>query len=228
MCFGTATYSLINIVKWNKDNNKSKQIISDIQTNNFNDSDIDFNKLLKQNNETVGWIKIKGTNINYPFVQSKDNSYYLNHSFNKEKNDAGWIFLDYRNDVNNLDKNNILYGHSRKDKTMFGSLFNVLNKNWLNNLDNHIIKLTTKDYNSLWQIFSIYIIKNESYYITTNFNTQKDYIMYINTIINRSIYNFNIQVTQNDTLLTLSTCNGNSKKLVVHAKLIKKEVKTQE
>lgn len=228
MCFGTATYSLINIVKWNKDNNKSKQIISDIQTNNFNDSDIDFNKLLKQNNETVGWIKINGTNINYPFVQSKDNSYYLNHSFNKEKNDAGWIFLDYRNDVNNLDKNNILYGHSRKDKTMFGSLFNVLNKNWLNNLDNHIIKLTTKDYNSLWQIFSIYIIKNENYYITTNFNTQKDYIMYINTIINRSIYNFNIQVTQNDTLLTLSTCDGNSKKLVVHAKLIKKEVKTQE
>ena len=54
-----------------------------------------------------GWIKVDGTDIDYPFVQTTDNSYYLNHSFTKEENKSGWIFLDYRNNINNLDKNSV-------------------------------------------------------------------------------------------------------------------------
>ena len=93
---------------------------------NMNLINVDFNELKKINSSTKGWIQVNGTNINYPFVQSIDNDYYLNHTFNRTINQAGWVFLDYRNDINNLSKNTILYAHGRLDKTMFGSLKNIL------------------------------------------------------------------------------------------------------
>ena len=104
---------------------------------------VDFDELLKLNNETKGWIQVSGTNINYPFVQTTNNDYYLTHSYNKSYNQAGWVFMDYRNDTVNYDKNTILYAHGMNNKTMFGSLRNILSSSWYNNTDNHIIKLST-------------------------------------------------------------------------------------
>lgn len=190
----------------------------------MNMMDVDFTNLIKSNKDTKGWIYVGGTNINYPFVQSKDNKYYLNHSFEKTYTDAGWLFLDYRNDINNLGRNNIIYGHSRLDKSMFGTLKNVLTKSWFNNKDNHIIKLSTQNENTLWQVFSVYTIETESYYITTNF-TDESYKEFIDTALERSIYNFKANVDINDKILTLSTCRENDRKLVVQAKLIKREKK---
>ena len=63
--------------------------------------DINFNELKNINNDVKGWIKVNGTNINYPFVQANNNKYYLTHSFDKSYNSAGWLFLDYRNNINN-------------------------------------------------------------------------------------------------------------------------------
>lgn len=186
---------------------------------------VDFTDLIKQNKDTKGWIQVNGTNINYPFVQSNDNAYYLNHSFNKKKNEAGWVFLDYRNDINNLSKNNIIYAHSRLDKTMFGSLKNILKSNWYNDTDNHIIKLSTETENTLWQVFSVYHIKTENYYITTDFKNDEEFQKFINTISSRSKLKFDATVDVNDTILTLSTCYKTDEKVVLHAKLIKKEVR---
>lgn len=70
--------------------------------------DINFNELKNINNDVKGWIKVNGTNINYPFVQSNNNKYYLTHSFDKSWNSAGWLFLDHRNNINN---NKILNYH---------------------------------------------------------------------------------------------------------------------
>lgn len=187
--------------------------------------DVDFSDLKKKNGDTKGWIQVNGTNINYPFVQSKNNKYYLNHSFEKTYTDAGWIFLDYRNNINNLGRNNILYGHSRLDKSMFGSLKNVLTKSWYNNKDNHIIKLSSEKENTLWQVFSVYTIETESYYITTDFDNDEEFQEFIDTALERSIYKFGANVTVKDKILTLSTCRENDRKLVVQAKLIKKEKK---
>lgn len=186
---------------------------------------VDFTDLIKQNKDTKGWIQVNGTNINYPFVQSNDNAYYLNHSFNKKKNEAGWVFLDYRNDINKLSKNNIIYAHSRLDKTMFGSLKNILKSNWYNDTDNHIIKLSTETENTLWQVFSVYHIKTENYYITTDFKNDEEFQKFINTISSRSKLKFDATVDVNDTILTLSTCYKTDEKVVLHAKLIKKEVR---
>ena len=186
--------------------------------------DVDFTELKQVNTDTVGWISVNGTNINYPFVQSNDNKFYLNHSFDKTYNDAGWVFLDYRNNFD-LSKNNILYAHARADKTMFGSLHNTLKDEWLNNKDNHVIKISTVKENSLWQIFSIYSLETESYYITTHFKNDDEFSQYIIKSLERSRYNFNVNLDKDDTILTLSTCHGENKKFVVQAKLIKKEIK---
>lgn len=252
--FAIIIVCLVKIVFWLKDNKTTSEVVNDI-TNNTNIEekqddentelvnkeedttsdywyyikfpliDVDINKLKEKNSDTVGWINVNNTNINYPYVQGKDNNYYLDHSFNKKYNEAGWVFLDYRNDKNLSNKNNILYAHSRLDKTMFGSLSKTLKSNWYNNKDNHIIRLSTETENTMWQIFSVYKIPEETYYITTNFNSDNDYQKFLNTIKERSIHNFSTNLTTEDKILTLSTCYSDTERTVVHAKLIKRSPK---
>ena len=186
---------------------------------------VDFEELQKINPDVYAWIQIPGTNINYPFVQANDNKYYLTHSFDKSHNTSGWVFLDYRNNIQTLDKNTILYAHGRIDKTMFGTLKNILNNDWLTNTDNYIIKLSTEYENSLWQIFSAYHIPTTSDYLQINFENNEDFKNFANMLTERSQYNFNTTVNENDHILTLSTCYNSSEKMVIHAKLIKKETR---
>lgn len=184
--------------------------------------DVSFDELMKKNTDTVGWINVNNTNINYPVVQTKDNDYYLNHSYDKSINEAGWVFMDFRNDKSFNNRNTIIYAHSRLDKTMFGSLSKVLKSDWYKNKDNHIIKISTPRENSLWQIFSVYKIKEETYYITTDFNSDSAYLDFLNTLKSRSKYNFDVNLSSNDNIITLSTCYSDTERTVVHAKKIKK------
>ncbi len=185
-------------------------------------SSVDFKDLKKQNSDTVGWIIVNNTNVNYPVVQTTNNDYYLHHSFNRKTNGAGWVFADFRDNFDDLSKNTVIYAHGRKDKVMFGSLTNTLKPNWYKNTDNQIIQLSTLKYNTMWQIFSIYKIEAESYYITTDFGSDESYQTFIDKMLSRSIYDFGIDITTDDKLLTLSTCyNDNGIRLVVQAKLVK-------
>ena len=86
------------------------------------DMEVNFTELLKKNPDTVGWIKVDGTKVNYPIVQAEDNDYYLSHAFNKRSNAGGWVFADYRVDFKDFGRNTIIYGHNMNNKTMFGSI----------------------------------------------------------------------------------------------------------
>lgn len=183
---------------------------------------VDFESLLKTNNETVGWINVNNTNINYPFVQGINNTYYLNHSFDKSYNSAGWVFMDYRNNKEMNNKNTILYAHGRIDKTMFGSLYKTQYPAWYQNKSNHIIRISTPSVNMSYQIFSVYKIEEESYYIQTDFTSDDVYLEFLNTIKKRSKYDFNVVLNESDKIITLSTCANDKERYVVHAKLIKK------
>lgn len=183
---------------------------------------VDFESLLKTNNETVGWINVNNTNINYPFVQGINNTYYLNHSFDKSYNSAGWVFMDYRNNKEMNNKNTILYAHGRIDKTMFGSLYKTQYPAWYQNRSNHIIRISTPSVNMSYQIFSVYKIEEESYYIQTDFTSDDVYLEFLNTIKKRSKYDFNVVLNESDKIITLSTCANDKERYVVHAKLIKK------
>ena len=108
---------------------------------------------------------------------------------------------------------------------MFGSLKDTTKKKWLNNKENHIIKLSLEKSNTLWQVFSIYKIATTSDYLLTNFNNDIEYTIFIRNLLTRSIYDFKTDVNLNDKILTLSTCNGSKEKLVLHTKLIKEQKK---
>lgn len=182
--------------------------------------EINFDKLLEINPDTKGWIRYN--KINYPVVQTDNNNYYLIHSFKKNKNELGSVFIDYRNTAFN-DKNTVIYGHNAINGKMFGALAYLLKKNFYN--ENKVIEIIDLDKNKInYQIFSYYIIEEENYYIKTTFNDDEEYQTFLNTIRNRSIKKINITPSINDQILTLSTCYGSgntTKRIVVHAKRIK-------
>lgn len=247
----TFIISLKNIILWYKDNNTMKKVeerisklvevneivvpvddnvesLYDIEEQywRYKDvpiMDVNIDRLKLENSATVGWIKVNGTNINYPIVQASDNEYFLYHDFEGNYNIGGWIFADYRINLNNLSQNNIIYGHRRLNQSMFGTLKNVLTDEWINNKENHIIKVSTDKYNYLFQVFSVYTIDNETYYIKTAFNNDNKFQTFIDTIKKRSNYDFQIDVNTDDKILTLSTCDllNADKRLVVHSKLVR-------
>lgn len=220
-------YSGIEIFKWYKDKTKGNEIAKQIKDTVMIENDdkeeytIDFSKLKEQNNETVAWIKVNNTNIEYPVVKAKNNDFYLNHSFDKSINLAGWIFADYRNKFDGTDKNIVIYGHNMKDDSMFGSLKWVINDDWYNNEDNKYIILITDNETQVYEVFSVYQIEKEDYYIQTNFNTEKEFNTFAQAIKKRSKKEFNVDVNKEDNILTLSTCANNNKyRIVLHAKKI--------
>lgn len=186
---------------------------------------VDINKLIRTNSDTIGWIQVNGTNINYPFVQTNNNKYYLNHSFYKTDNDAGWVFLDYRNDFDNLDQNNIIYAHGRNNDTMFGSLKKAINSSWFQDPDNKYIKISSKYSNTVWEVFSTYTIVPETYYLQTNFYSENDFMSFCETLLNRSVYDYNTIIESNDKILTLSSCYNDDLRVVLHAKLVSESKK---
>jgi len=227
---------LWNIINWYLNNIHTSQSLKEIEEianikevdikvkNDFQVKglNINFDELLLKNKDTIAWLRVNGTNINYPVVQATDNSFYLDHSFDKSANSAGWVFADYRNDFMKLDKNNIIYAHSRLNGSMFATLKNALEKKWCDCEENRYILLSTLKENLIWEVFSVYTIPAESFYTSTYFQSDEEYIKFLNTIKQRSIYNFNVDLTKEDKILTLSTCNNlnNSGRIVMHAKLL--------
>lgn len=222
-----AIISSINIIKWHLNNKENEDILKEISEaikidetqENENKYIINFNRLKEQNSDTIAFIKVNGTNVEFPVVQTINNDYYLTHNFNKDYNSAGWIFADYRNKLDGTDKNIIVYGHNTKGNTMFSSLNNILKEEWYNNEENYKIIFITENEYAIYEVFSIYKIEKEDYYIQTSFNDDEDYAKFIRTIKERSIKDFNTEVNAEDNILTLSTCaNNNDYRIVLHAK----------
>lgn len=223
--------SIIYIVKWFIDKEENRKIVEKVSDSIIKESDnqenidigyrIDFQKLKDINNEIVGYLKVNGTNIEYPVVKAENNNYYLKRNLDKKYNSGGWIFADYKNNFDGTDKNIVIYGHNMKDNSMFGSLKNVLKEEWYNNEQNYIIDFITEKEEQQYEVFSIYQIKNEDYYINTEFENNNEFINFTNTLKQRSIKDFNIEILEEDSILTLSTCANNNKyRVVLHAKKI--------
>ena len=244
-------YALYAIFKWQLDNYRTQKINKKIEENITIDKNnmygefvnppsnknsnyyyyvstpfykVSFSVLSYLNNDTVAFIRMRNTNVKYPVVQTNDNNYYLKHSFDKTENNAGWIFMDYRNNINDLDDNTIIYGHARVNGAMFSTLKNTLSYEWQNDKDNYVIFLSTPKENMIFQIFSIYTIKRESYYIMTNFNSSNEKQKWVDTMKKRNTAPIDTEVNINDKFLTLSTCqNYQDRRIVIQAKLIKKQ-----
>lgn len=245
ICVIVIIVCLIYIIQWYIENKKNASMLSEltdtsvkdtitiqVPTNNEEDAqdektveiqvyELDFDKLFSVNDHTVGWITVPGTSINYPVAQASDNSFYLNHSFDKSKNTAGWIFADYRNKFDGTDKNIIIYGHNRVDTSMFATLKNTQKAYWYNNTNNKYISFITPSGTQVYEVFSVYTIKMESYYLQTEFSTDQEYLSFLNTLKSRSVHDFGTKLSVNDKIITLSTCDSTGKsRVILHAKKI--------
>ncbi len=178
----------------------------------------------EKNNDVIGWIRINDTNIDYPIVQTDNNDYYLTHDFYKNKNQAGWIYMDFRNQMNFSNRNTILYGHGRIDGTMFGTLKQLLKKDWWETETHSYLTTESMNKSIQWEIFSVYTIKAETYYLNTYFSNQDGYKTFLKTMKKRSLFSFDVPLNTKDQILTLSTCKKDYNiRIVVHAKKIKEE-----
>jgi len=186
-------------------------------------NDINIKKLKeKVNNDVVAWLSIDGTNVNYPITQSNDNDYYLNHSIKKTKTTDGWTFMDYRNNSDMLDKNTIFYGHNLLNKTAFGSVGNLFTDRWYNT-SNHKIMVLTQSNKYIYEVFSVYYSEPVVDYLKVSFQGN-EYIDFINNLKSKSLYNFDVDLSSSNSIITLSTCTeDNMGRKVVHASLISKE-----
>ena len=217
ICLCVFIFSAYNIYKYLSEENANKKLNNElmekaiIETPNDNNDNtqenedilpisVDFSVLKQENEDIVGWLYLEDSPINYPVVQSNDNDYYLRRLVNGEYNIAGSLFMDYRNDSNLEDNNTIIYGHNMKNNTMFGSLQEYKNQNYY---DNHkVMYYFTPGKNYIIELFTGYTISVESdIYDLSIIDSSK-----LEELISKSDFESNTKVTEEDKIITLSTC----------------------
>ena len=228
------SYSIYNIYQLLHDHHTSKKEIEEIQEIVIENHEIiqeieeeteekeyilpelelNFEKLLEMNYDTIGWIEIRNTHINYPIVQTDNNEYYLTHSFYHDNNGDGWIFMNHLNNNNFKDPNTIIFGHDTHGNYMFSDLKRLYD----GLLGNYIpITIYTKEETIHYNTFAIFLVEeNDNQYLNVKL-TQKD----INQAITKSNRDFAVSATTEDKILTLSTCyHSSSQKVILLAKRI--------
>ena len=178
----------------------------------------DINKLENEYEGATGYIDIPNTNISYPIMQGEDNSYYLKHLPNGDRNKMGSIFLDYRNNGFN-DKNTIIYGHNFNNGTMFSDLLNYKSFEFYKNHSNY--KIYTSDKVIEVAIFAVYIADATKDELPINFEST-DFDDYLDMVLESNLINSEVSIDSEDNLITLCTCSNGSWKnrLIVIGKVL--------
>ena len=207
----------------NTSSNKASDTSSNKASNtSSNKASSKHNKLVAANEDYRFWIKVDNTNIDYPVVQGKDNSYYLNHDFNKNYLAAGSIFMDCRNDFG-VDKSIVIYGHYMKNKTMFGELHNFKKEKFFN--QNNKIKIEHEDKTYTYEVFSVYVQDASKDFLKFYFDSYDEYEDYLNYIKSKSLFKSNVDVSTDDSIISLYTCSYefDGARTIVNGKLISVE-----
>ncbi|MCT8137901.1 class B sortase [Anaerobacillus sp. CMMVII] len=240
VCTVIFLFSMYNVYNSLYDSYKNKQLYTSIQTefiahmNDIQTSASDdvlpleetrsimdkFLPLLEKNEDTVGWITIPNTQVDYPIVKKEDNDFYLHHNFEGERSNGGTIFMDFRNIGDGTDRHTILYGHNMRDGTMFQGLMKYKQSDFFS--DNQMITFYTLYEETKWEIFSAYVTDTNYYYIPTRFRSKRDYLDFLEGIQGKSLFQSEIEFTDEDKILTLSTCSYEflDARFVVHARKV--------
>lgn len=163
-----------------------------------------FAMLKKLNPEVLGWLTIEGTHIDYPLVQGKDNAKYVNTDAKGEFSLSGSLFLDYRNQKNFLDANNIIYGHHMEKKSMFGELSSFADKSYF---ETH--RYGKIYYDDIWHTIEFLVFLRADAYDEQIYDIHLSHTTcpeFVEQIKARSIQFRNVDITENEHFVTLSTC----------------------
>jgi sortase B len=170
------------------------------------------------NSDYVGWIVVDGTKINYPFVLGSDNSFYLNHNFQKRRLKHGAIFMDYRNKSDFSDRHIVLYGHAMRDNSMFGAIDLYKRQSFFNS--HSTIEIRLKNETRIYKIFSAYQVDASITRLSVPANNRSLSSLF-ETFTSRAMYPTNTDITNKDHILTLVSCTDDVEngRIIVHAVL---------
>lgn len=175
----------------------------------------EYQELYAQNSDLVGWIYIMDTDVNYPVMQTVDDpEYYLRRDFYGNKDKAGTIFVDSRCDIVNPTSNTIVYGHNMSNGTMFGTLKNFLEEDFY--LSHRTIIFNTIYEKRTYEIEAVGLSEvayqddadSYRYYNFVNASSEEEFEEFKNYVSEHSIFNKEVDITMDDEILTLSTCNS--------------------
>ncbi|MGB4587974.1 MAG: class B sortase [Clostridiaceae bacterium] len=175
-----------------------------------------FAKYFSINPDFAGWLTIGDTKVNYPVARGSDNTYYLEHSFEKKKNELGSIFMDYRNVGMGVDSHTVLYGHYTESGYMFGDLDRYLSKKYL---DAHSEIVFSDPYTERhYRIFSVHVSPPDGAILPVGISGE-EFLQYVSLLKEYSVHLLDVSVTETDHILTLVTCNYGIKdgRLFIHA-----------
>lgn len=219
ICALVFAFSAFMIYRYYNDGNKSKQqfeslsqMLPEVQKGEAADSRTAserYSVLYGQNSDFIGWVKIVGTTLDYPVMQTRDNEeYYLRRGFDKNYNYHGTPFID-ADSVVGVSDNIIIYGHNMLDNTMFAALEKYKSKSYY--LEHKHIQFDT-----LWEYGTYEIIavirstpkmeKEFKYYGLTNAWSEEHFNEYISGVKENALYSTDSTAQYGDKLLTLSTC----------------------
>ncbi len=191
---------------------------------------IDFEKLKRYNGELYAWIKIPGTNVDYPVAQHKeDNEFYLHHDFYKNPQFSGCIYSEKPAAKDFSDPVTVLYGHNMADGSMFGSLREFRDTGFFD--ENRYVYVYTPYRTLQYEIYAAYQYDDRSLTESFDFHDPDDLALYIEESLHprQMIANVKqgIDVTANDRILTLSTClKGDTDERYLVQAVLKHETRT--
>lgn len=222
--FAGSAYLYISEYLQDKEQLDELESIAQTVNDNEQNSDNKYAELYAQNNDFMGWIRIDGTGIDYPVMQSKDDpDFYLKHNFSKEYSRFG---IPYMQENCGLSSDNIIiYGHNIKSKSMFNELTEYKNKAFYT--AHKYITFDTLDEQRTYEVIATFktVAYSDSgfqYYDFVNANTAEEFDDYVAKSRALSFYDTGVAAEYGDKLLTLSTCEYSQKngRLAVVAKLI--------
>lgn len=210
-----------NIEPIETDNDEMENDEEEVEEELFGGPPVDFGEWQSRNPDIHGWIRIPGTPIDYPILQSDGNQeFYLNHNVDREPDGAGAIFTQNFNRLDFRDTHTLIYGHNMADGAKFGSLSQYLDFYFL--VGNDIIYIHTP--RSVFRYQIVYAITYDDRHILESFDfrDEDDYSDYLDTLRNApGVWNPNVYLRTGDRIITLSTCNYNPRqRFLVGAVLI--------
>lgn len=230
LLIGVMLISIFFILKDKKEEHEQEEIFKEIinvakeNTKEIQEDTINMEELYRINNDIVGWIKIKNTNIDYPIMQTKERqNYYLRKNFYKQYSILGTPYIAENCNIETSD-NLIIYGHHINGNKLFGELENYKSKNYYNEHKN--IKFYTMTENAEYEIIAVFktvAYTGFQYYKFCDAKDEREFNTFINKCKELSFYDTEKIAVYGDKLITLSTCeysNQNGRLVIVARKIL--------
>lgn len=236
------------LARWTMDGMETREILEDVggytadieiippetatsaNTYRYSITPVDLNEMIDKNTDTVGYLQYEHFDLAMPVVQTNNNIYYLEHNYEKKESSAGWIYLDYQNNISMVNEftNNVIYGHNMRDGSMFGVLSEISNGDVKKEKD-RLIVVQTYDKIYVYEVFSSYVTDVEFDYIHPAFNNREEYNTFLGELIKRNelseLDTDSLNVDEISSILTLSTCSGTNDRRAIHARLVEVQFK---